>query len=229
MTRTSRLASVLAVLIATGLAVAPAAARTPGTPSGPPRLLLDKDWDLQTSANVRVSGAELSQAAFKPNAWHAVDGAHHGGGRAGQERRLSRPVLRDEHPRHSRHDLQGRLELLQQRDGRPTAPSPCPGGTASSSGCPRATRARPPGSPSRPSTSGPTSGSTASRSASADDVAGAWRRFEIDVTDGGQAGRAQRAGGRGVPPEEGRPGHHLRRLEPRPARQEHGPVARGAT
>ena len=43
-----------------------------GGVAGPPRLVLASGWDLQTSANVRAGGAELSSADFQPNEWHSV-------------------------------------------------------------------------------------------------------------------------------------------------------------
>ena len=62
--------------------------------------------------------------------------------------------------------------------------------------------------------------------AGSDEMAGAWRLFAFDVTGGRTPGREERAGRRGLPAAARRPRHHLRRLEPAAARQEHGPVAR---
>ena len=72
MTRASRFVSVLAVLLASWSGAGEAAAKSPGAPSGSARLMLDAGWDMQTSANVREPGAELSTPAFKPNSWHTV-------------------------------------------------------------------------------------------------------------------------------------------------------------
>ncbi len=72
MTRASRLAPFLAIFVAIWCWSGTVAARSLGAASGPSRVLLDSAWDLQTSANVRSTGAELSTAAFTPNAWHTV-------------------------------------------------------------------------------------------------------------------------------------------------------------
>ncbi len=62
--------------------------------------------------------------------------------------------------------------------------------------------------------------------ANSDDIAGAWRTYEFNVTDAREARRRKRPGRAGLRPHRKRSGHHLRRLEPRASRQEHGPVAR---
>jgi exo-1,4-beta-D-glucosaminidase len=69
MTRATRLAPVLAVLFAIGLGPEESWA---APPAGPAQLMLDKGWDLQTSANVRAPGSELSTPAYKPNGWHNI-------------------------------------------------------------------------------------------------------------------------------------------------------------
>jgi exo-1,4-beta-D-glucosaminidase len=50
---------------------APAPARPADHPDGH-TLVLDGGWSLQTSAQVRAPGAELSQPGWKPNDWHEV-------------------------------------------------------------------------------------------------------------------------------------------------------------
>ena len=59
-----------------------------------------------------------------------------------------------------------------------------------------------------------------------DDVAGAWRTYEFNVTDSAKPGAGECTRRASLLPHRARSRHHLRRLEPRPSRQEHGPVAR---
>ena len=68
--------------------------------------------------------------------------AQHGGGRAGQEQGLPRSLRRDEHPHVPGHGLSRSARTSRSSPCPPTAPSPCPGGTASSSTCRPAGRAR---------------------------------------------------------------------------------------
>ena len=62
--------------------------------------------------------------------------------------------------------------------------------------------------------------------AKSDDVAGAWRTYEFNITDAAHAGQDERARGAGLLSHRHRSGHHFRGLEPRASGQEHGPVAR---
>jgi hypothetical protein len=49
----------------------------------------------------------------------------------------------------------------------------------------------------------------------AEELAGAWRSFELNVTKVIKPGATNVLACRCLPQREGRPGHHLRRLEPR--------------
>ncbi len=62
--------------------------------------------------------------------------------------------------------------------------------------------------------------------AKSEDVAGAWRTYEFDITELRCSGKTERARRASLLPHRNRPGHHLRGLEPRASGQEHGPVSR---
>ena len=61
--------------------------------------------------------------------------------------------------------------------------------------------------------------------AKSDDVAGAWRTYEFNITDAALPGKAECAGGAGLLPDRHRSRDHFRGLEPRAPGQEHGPVS----
>ena len=62
--------------------------------------------------------------------------------------------------------------------------------------------------------------------AKSDDVAGAWRTYEFNITDAAILGKTERARGTGFLANRHRPGHHFRGLESRASGQEHGLVPR---
>ena len=62
--------------------------------------------------------------------------------------------------------------------------------------------------------------------ANSDTIAGAWRTYELNVTDAVKPGARKCSGRAGLRPHGKRSCDHFRRLESRASRQEHGPVAR---
>ncbi len=62
--------------------------------------------------------------------------------------------------------------------------------------------------------------------AKSEDVAGAWRTYEFNITDAAMPGKTECARGAGLLAHRHRSGHHVRGLEPRASGQEHGLVAR---
>ena len=63
--------------------------------------------------------------------------------------------------------------------------------------------------------------------AKSDDVAGAWRTYEFNMTDAAKPGAENVLAVQVFSPTETRSRDHFRRLESGASRQEHGPVARG--
>ena len=99
-------------------------------------LPLAEGWALQSSARVKDGGEAITAPGYKAGGLVPDLGAQHGGGRAGEEQRLPGSLLRDEHPQLPGDELPASARTSPSTRWRRTAPSPCPGGTASSSRVP---------------------------------------------------------------------------------------------
>ena len=193
------------------------------------RLTLREGWQLQSSASVRAAGDQLSTPAFKPGDWHQVTVPT-----TVVAALVKNKVLRDPYFGMNMRELPGGNYKVASNFSNADMPADSP--------------FRVPwwyrNSFTVPASFNRAGGTiwlrfqalnyranvwlNGQQIGQATELAGAVAQLRAERHQGDQARRHQRAGGAGVPPAEGRPGHHLRRLEPHPARQEHGPVARGA-
>ena len=89
-----------------------------GEAGGGSRIDLAEGWTIQSSAKVAEKGEVISTSGFRTGRLVSVERADYSSGRAGEQQGLSRPVLRNEPPVHSGHDLQHRDEFLQHGHAR---------------------------------------------------------------------------------------------------------------